>query len=384
MKTEIKNYCLITCLALLPFFAFCQDQAFLSPPKVISLPAEAEIYAPESRKFTGIPSIAVTGEQHVWAVWYTGITADEDHNNYVVVAYSDDGGKGWEEVLAIDPDKDGPVRAFDPEIWLDPQGKLWVFWAQTIGKDGSVAGVWAITTDTPNTAQPHWSAPKRLTDGVMMCKPTVLSTGEWVLPASTWRKTDNSARMVVSEDKGKNWEVKGAVHVPEENRVFDEHMILEKKDGSLWMLLRTNFGIGESFSEDGGKTWSTLKTSKFQHPSARFFISRLQSDNLLLVKHGPIEKRTGRSHLMAFVSKDDGESWSRGLLIDERTGVSYPDAQQHSDGTIYLTYDFDRRNAQQILMTTFTEEDVLADEYDERMVSVFENRKIVAKGGHHE
>jgi predicted neuraminidase len=383
MKTYSQHWLLLY-LLFLPFLALGQDQAFLSPPRLVTLPDKEEVYSPESRKFTGISSIAVTGENQVWAVWYTGITPDEDHNNYVVIAYSNDGGKEWQEVLAIDPDGDGPVRAFDPEIWLDPEGKLWVFWAQTIGKDGSVAGVWAITTDAPHTAQPLWSTPKRLTDGVMMCKPTVLSNGEWALPASTWRNTDNSARMVVSEDKGHTWDLRGAVHVPEENRVFDEHIIVEKKDGSLWMLLRTNYGIGESFSEDGGKTWSPLQTSKLQHPSARFFISRLQSDNLLLVKHGPVEKRTGRSHLMAFISTDDGESWSRGLLLDERLGVSYPDGQQHRDGRIYLTYDFDRRNAQEILMTTFTEGDVLAKDYDERMVKVFENRRIVGKGGQNE
>ena len=63
------------------------------------------------------------------------------------------------------------------------------------------------------------------------------------------------------------------------------------------------------------------------------------------MKHGPIEKKTGRSHLTAFVSKDDGRSWEGGLMLDERGGVSYPDGQQTADGTIYITYDFDRTGA---------------------------------------
>ncbi|WP_114750356.1 sialidase family protein [Pleomorphovibrio marinus] len=372
--------CLI-CFFLNPLLILGQDDSFLQPAELISLPSSIDIYKPESREFTGISSLAVTEKGHVWAVWYTGITPDEDHNNYVVLAHSEDGGQEWKEVMAIDPDGDGPVRAFDPEIWLDPDGKLWVFWAQTIGKDGTVAGVWAITAENPSTGSPTWSAPKRLTDGVMMCKPTVLSTGEWVLPSSTWRKTDNSAKMVVSTDKGATWQVRGAVHVPEENRVFDEHIIVEKKDGTLWMLLRTNYGIGESFSSDRGQTWSSLQASPFEHPSARFFITRLQSENLLLIKHGPKTVKTGRSHLMAFISLDDGETWSRGLLLDERPGVSYPDGQQHKDGDFFLTYDFDRRESQEILMTTFSEEDVLANDYDNRLFRVFENRKVIGKGG---
>lgn len=358
-----------------------QDDAFLNPPQVIHLKNQPDQFSPASRKFTGIPSIAVTSNQHLWAVWYTGITADEDQNNYVVLANSKDKGENWEEILVIDPDGEGPVRAFDPEIWLDPEGKIWMFWAQTIGKDGSIAGVWAITTHNPEAENPIWSAPKRLTDGVMMCKPMVLTTGEWVLPASTWRLTDDSARMVVSTDKGKSWEVRGAVHVPEENRVFDEQMIVERKDESLWMLIRTNYGIGESFSHDRGITWSDLKPSNFSHPSARFFIQRLQSDNLLMVKHGSIALHAGRSHLMAFISEDDGITWSKGLLLDERSGVSYPDGQQAKDGTIYLTYDFDRRGAQEILLSTFNEAAILSNEYDQKIIEVYQNRKKVGKGG---
>jgi len=80
---------------------------------------------------------------------------------------------------------------------------------------------------------------------------------------------------------------------------------------------------------------------------------------LLLVKHGPIEKAIGRSHLTAFLSKDDGRTWSGGLLLDERSGVSYPDGVQAEDGTIRIIYDYSRREAKEILMARFTEEDVL-------------------------
>jgi hypothetical protein len=112
MKTKIQLWLPII-IFFLPFFTYSQDQAFFSPPKLISLADQGEVYQPESRKFTGISSIAVTEHHHLWAVWYTGITPDEGHNNYVVVAYSNDGSEEWQEVMAIDPDGDGPVRAFD-------------------------------------------------------------------------------------------------------------------------------------------------------------------------------------------------------------------------------------------------------------------------------
>ncbi len=193
-----------------------------------------------------------------------------------------------------------------------------------------------------------------------MCKPMVLSSGEWVLPASTWRKTDNSARMIVSTDRGQTWTLRGAGNVPPGDRAFDEHMLVERKDKSLWLLARTSYGIGESVSTDRGVTWSDLKPSAISHPSARFFIRRLNSGNLLLVKHGPIAKRTERSHLTAYVSTDDGKTWKGGLLLDERNQVSYPDGQQTPDGLIRIIYDFSRREARHILMASFREEDLAA------------------------
>jgi hypothetical protein len=386
----MKTGKIITGMALsaimMPGFTFAQQElSFLQPPHLIRNPSSTEDHSAGSRKFTGIPSMSASPGGRLWATWYAGKTPAEDLNNYVVIATSGDQGKTWEEVLVIDPDGPGPVRAFDPETWMDPDGRLWFFWAQSDDNkeadrfNGHNAGVWALTASDPEAADPGWSGPRRLADGIMMCKPVVLSSGEWVLPASTWR-TKNGARLVVSEDQGRHWQVRGAVNVPEEVWNCDEHMIVERKDGSLWMLVRTRYGIGESTSDDRGRTWSPLTPSGIQHPTARFFIRRLSSGSLLLVKHGPLDMRTGRSHLMAFISKDDGHSWSGGLLLDERPGVSYPDGQQAEDGTIYIIYDYSRTGDQHILMTSFREDDVIPCDAG-KMIETFRHRRLVSDGG---
>ena len=166
--------------------------------------------------------------------------------------------------------------------------------------------------------------------------------------------------MVVSADRGQTWTVRGGCHLPAKDREFDEHMFVERKDGSIWMLARTSYGIGESTSTDGGRTWPELKPSTILHPSARFFVRRLSSGSLLLVKHGPIDEKTDRSQLTAFISKDDGRTWGGGLLLDERAGVSYPDGQEGLDGLIRIIYDFSRTGDQTILMAVFREEDAAA------------------------
>ncbi len=381
MTRLFSNFIFIFLFLLITFGSSAQKtKAFLDPPEIVKGKVLTEKYAPESRKFSGIPSLAITPKGRMWAIWYAGITPDEDANNYVVVSTSGDDGKTWEEVMVIDPDAEGSVRAFDPEMWIAPNGELWAFWAQAVKHDGTIAGVWAMKASSPDKKEPDWSEPVRLTDGVMMCKPLILSDGEWVLPASTWRLTDNSAKMIVSVDEGQSWQERSAVNVPRKVRSFDEQMIVEKNNGDLWMLVRTNYGLGESFSYDKGYTWTPLVPSKIQHPSARFFVQRLNSGNLLLVKHGPIDMKTGRSHLMAFVSEDDGCTWSNGLLLDERPGISYPDGQQVANGDIYIIYDFNRTKDQNIIVTHFSEDDILIGT-DSKILKAYYNRSIVSKGG---
>jgi len=347
----------------------------LQPPQHLGLPRADQ--AVTNRAFTGIPSMATAPKGRLWAAWYAGVTPAEDLNNYVVLSTSGDNGTTWQEVLTVDPDAGGPVRSFDPELWVSPDGRLFFFWAQMEkGRRDTELGVWCIETNEPDATNPTWSGPRRIGDGVMMCKPLTLSSGEWVLPISKWKGHDNSAQMIVSNDQGKNWSLRGGCNVPGEVRQFDEHMFVERKDGSLWLLVRTTYGIGESVSTDGGKTWPELKPSGILHTPSRFFIRRLVSKNLLLVKHGPLDTRTSRSHLTAYISKDDGHTWIGGLMLDERLGVSYPDGQQTADGLIRIIYDYNRVSDRNVLMAAFREEDVAAGKDVSGAVKL---RQIVSK-----
>ena len=355
-------------------------QSPADPPDYVG-PAEGE-RAVTNRALTMVSSLAIAPDGRLWVTWYAGPTPGEDINNYVVLATSGDDGKTWAETLVIDPDGPGPIRAFDPEIWLDPEGRLWWFWAQAKEK-GIDAWTWAMVTEEPEAEDPSWSAPRKVAPGVMMCKPIILRDGTWALPISDWEgrrlRTPEAAtaQFWVSTDKGERFALRGAALVPVEARTFDEQMFVERKDGSLWMLVRTRYGIGESISTDGGRTWTDVEPSQIPHPSARFFITRLQSGNLLLVKHGSMEEQTGRSHLTAFISTDDGRSWKGGLLLDERSSLSYPDGHQAEDGTIYITYDFQRTGARQILFATFREEDAMAGEAVSEAVRL---RQLVSQG----
>ncbi len=352
-----------------------QDSADAPPHELALQPVQINTQpGPEyrHRAFQGIPGIERADNGRLWATWYGG-GDNEGPENYVMLATSGDDGHTWSDLcLVIDPP--GIVRAFDPCLWHDPQGKLWLFWAQSVTLWDGRGGVWAIATEESGKESPAWSEPRRICDGVMMNKPTVLRDGTWLLPSAIWsmpsvkpvgdqylidnRETTGSW-VVASMDTGKTFTPLGRSDVPE--RQCDEHMVVERGDGSLWMVVRTKYGLGESVSDDGGKTWSPgapAVTIKHIDSAARFFLGRLHSGRLLFVKHAPPTNQ-GRSHLTAFLSDDDGKTWQGGLLIDERSGVSYPDAVQSPDGAVYLIYDYSRRAEKEILMAVFTEEDVM-------------------------
>ena len=100
-----------------------ETEAYLRPPQVLTPPGPA--YADELRQFQGIPGIERAPSGRLWATWYGG-GVTEDNRNHVLLATSADDGDTWSDVkTVIDVDGDGPVRAYDPCLWHDPQGPWW-------------------------------------------------------------------------------------------------------------------------------------------------------------------------------------------------------------------------------------------------------------------
>jgi len=346
----------------------------MQPARIIANPGPE--YQSVNRHWQGIPGIECAANGRLWAAWYSG-GVEEGPGNYVVLVTSADAGATWSgPVLVIDPG--APRRAFDPCLWHDPRGWLWLFWAESTGLYDGRAGVWAMCAADATGARPEFFAPQRLANGIMMNKPTVLSSGEWLLPIAVWSHRtpvpelarERFSSVYGSPDQGATWVRRGTADVPA--RSFDEHMVIERRDGSLWMLVRTKTGIGESLSTDRGLTWSPGRPTTIWGPDSRFYIRRLRSGRLLLVNHDPQGQpdQRVRRNLTAWLSEDDGTTWIGGLRLDDRANVSYPDGIETGDGRQYIIYDRnrgDRPNVArgggadgEILLAVFTEQDVLA------------------------
>ncbi len=308
--------------------------------------------------------------------WFTGGPKEPAPENTTVLCYSDDGGKTFPapEAMAL-PWSDG-TRCYDPCLWIDPMGRLWYLFNRS-AKDSARHGVYARICAAPDASPPVWGEEFRIgfdcPFSFRMNKPIVLSTGEWVMPVThaseplaAWAGFDPKQvqGVGISTDEGQTWTLHGAVRMPGASL---ENMIVELRDGRLWMLIRTAKVLWESHSSDRGRTWTEGTPTSITTPHSRFFVRRLASGNLLLVNH---YKFTGRSHLTAQLSTDDGATWNEGLLLDERGGmnfangvpggVSYPDGVQDRDGLIWTIYDRDRNGLGEILLARFREEDILA------------------------
>ena len=323
------------------------------------------------RVWQGIPGIARTKKGRTFISFYSGETS-ETYGNYAVLLKSDTNTDFGEPIVAIK--KEGKFRCFDPVLWIDPLGRLWFFWNVMPGEE-----VYAAICENPDADELIWGEEFYVGRGIMMNKPTVLSSGEWLFPIAIWKtdiypnfrkgglKDDEKAGSYVykSSDNGKTFVCMGMADI--RNRSFDEHMVLELRSGVLKMYVRTKYGIGVSHSYDRGKTWSTGEDSKLGGPCSRFYISRLKSGRVLLINHINFK---GRNNLTALLSEDDGKTFPYSLLLDERNNVSYPDAVECEDGYIYITYDRERgcfkhslreaySDAREILTAKISEEDIL-------------------------
>ena len=340
----------------------------ISPEEKLDEHPEYKDYLDGVRLWQGMASIAKDNESgKLFATWYSGGDG-EGNDNFALLYTSDDDGRTWTgPVVVVDPSKKF-VRAFDPNLWTDPDGRVWFIWTQSFDHTDGRFGVWAMYTENPEADIPVWSEPKRLCNGVGICDPIVLEnavgdlpSGTWLLPAAIWDRdivpdslqSENHPNCYVSFDKGATWTLYGSVPSTEANRTYDENMIVENSDGTLTMYIRTEAGIEKSTSADG-KTWTPSVYAGITQTSARFWIGRLDKSTLLAVYNAE-----GRSKMTAALSYDDGATWGHKIQIYSPYSI-YPDVHIDNNGKIYIITCENPFTNMKINMAKLTKEDIAA------------------------
>jgi lysophospholipase L1-like esterase len=196
-----------------------------------------------------------------------------------------------------------------------------------------------------------WETPVKLSDPWCGCVHSLiqLSTGRLVLAGQEivgeWR---HATVMFVSDDLGRTWQ-RGTVLDygvgTHDHAGSIEGSLLERTDGSVLLLLRTESGyLWEATSRDGLK-WEGLKQTGIRSVTCCPQLSRLADGRATLLwnappRHAP-HNRTSRAELSLAFSDDDGETWSDPVIVAANYAgggrVSYPYLFERHPGELWIT-----------------------------------------------
>jgi len=210
-----------------------------------------------------------------------------------------------------------------------------------------------------------WEAPRMLHEEWTGAIRDIIQTKDGRVIFTSMMLMHNPGRHAVvtysSDDDGKSWlrsnviDLGGVGH----HGGVTESTLAARADGSVWMLLRTNWGkFWESISYDGGKFWRVHRPTDIDASSAPGLLKRLESGRLLLLWNRrlpegattyPLTGGDGqwselpvsnhREELSVAFSEDDGHTWSQPTVIATlRDGwVSYPYLLEAAPGELWVT-----------------------------------------------
>ena len=124
--------------------------------------------------------------------------------------------------------------------------------------------------------------------------------------------------------------------------------ILVHPKGRLQAVGRSRSGrVFETWSDDGGKSWSAVTLLALPNPSAGTDAVTLADGRQLIVyNHTP----KGRTPLNVALSSD-GKLWAAALVLESEPGeYSYPAVIQAPDGLVHVTYTWKRQRIRHVVI----------------------------------
>ena len=200
---------------------------------------------------------------------------------------------------------------------------------------------WGVLKRSRDDGQ-TWSKDELLPDGIygpIKNKPVLLTDGLLVSGSSTehrgwWVHFERTT------DDGQTWSRSGPTRGEMPVSAIQPALLVHGPL-KLQMLCRTREKrIYDSWSEDGGVTWSALKPTELPNPN-----SGLDAVTLKDGRHVVIYNHTeqGRSPLNLAISRD-GKTWTPGPVLESEPGeYSYPAIIQTTDGRLHATWTWKRQ-----------------------------------------
>ena len=117
--------------------------------------------------------------------------------------------------------------------------------------------------------------------------------------------------------------------------------ILFHKNGSLQLLCRSKEKkIVESWSTNVGRSWTPVQPTVLPNNNSGIDAVTLKNGTQLLICN-PIEKGRNKLSILASI---DGKEWNEAIVLEDQPKgeFSYPAIIEGIDGTIHLTYTYNR------------------------------------------
>lgn len=298
-------------------------------------------------------STIVESRDGLVAAWFGGTA---ERNPDVGIWVSRRAASGWttpvEVANGVQPDG---MRhpCWNPVLFQPANGPLVLFY-----KVGPSPSQWWGLARTSADAGRTWSAAIRLPSGILgpiRAKPVELRPGVMLAGSSTedhgWlvhMERFTGAWTSAGLASASSWEKTGALNDDDEFGAI-QPTILVHSPTRLEILCRSaERVITESWSEDGGRTWSWMTATSLLNPSAGIDSVRLKDGRFLLVSN---PSAASRQKLEIAVSTD-GRAW-RSLFVVEEEGTgehSYPAMIQTRDGLVHLTYTWKRERIKHVVL----------------------------------
>jgi alpha-L-rhamnosidase len=276
------------------------------------------------------------------AAWFGG--PYEGHTQVGIWLAREVGGR-WSAPVEVARGADRFSRAqpcWNPVLHQAAGGALLLFY-----KVGPSPRRWWGVLRTSADGGHTWSAPRRLPRGILgpvKNKPAALGDGTLLCPSSTehlgWR-----AHMERTPNLGASWERLPALNARREFAAI-QPCIVTYPDGRLQVLYRTRQGvIAECWSSDGGRRFGPMRATSLPNPDSGIDAVALH-DGRAVLAYNP--SRTARTPLCLAVTSD-GQVWRDALVLEDAAGeYSYPAVIQTRDGSLHVTYTWNRRRIRHI------------------------------------
>ena len=252
----------------------------------------------------------------------------------IVARRSDDGGRTWQpqRVLQESSGKMNVMSATLRRLRSPNENTIGLFYLEKNSHDSLHAYV-RFSTDEATTFGPPILITSEPGYHVMNNdRITQLSSGRLLAPVATTPDVQKVNHFVSlcwhSDDGGKSWR-KGTGQVDQPKRGAMEPEVIELADGRVMMIVRTQLGvIANSYSADGGDTWSEPERLSVQAPEAPATLRRIPATgDLLLIWNNTFTAGAGhggsRTPLTAAISSDEGKTWTHVRNLETDSGRTY-------------------------------------------------------------